>query len=140
MAAHRCLGIFLALASCVNAAYSYSSFRLASIFSENMVLQRAPAAANVWGWTSPSSLVTAKLNCSAAGGSVWAGNVTPNADGLWVATLPPQNASHGACYASFADGNSLAEVWFLNVKFGEVLLCQVRFFFPLRNHVGPAAL
>ena len=118
-----CITLLLAVAH----AAPFSTFRLASIFSEHLILQRAPATARVWGWTRPLSQVSAHLNCSAAGGDVWSGNVTSDADGLWVVQYPAQRASHGgACYASFTDSASLNSVWFLDVKFGEILLCLGR--------------
>lgn len=130
--------LLLATAAAAAAAPSrFSQFRLASSFSEHAVLQRAPASARVWGWTRPQSAVSAHLNCSAAGGSAWSGTVQSDDTGLWVVEYPPQNATLGApCYSSFTDADSNSSVWFLDVKFGEVLLCMGRefcrpFSFPL---------
>ena len=118
----------LALVVCAGA---FTPFRVASIFSEHLVLQRAPASSRVWGWTTPQGVVEARLNCSASGGPVFATNVTADSEGLWVVNYPPINGTHVPCYSSFTDLTSLNSVWYLDVVFGEVLLClgQVRIFF-----------
>ena len=118
-----CRSLYLALLLAPLCSVSFSPFHLASIFSENIVLQRAPASARVWGWTLPSSAVAVRLNCTASHGSVYAANVTSDASGLWVAELPPQPGSATPCYASFTDAASGNAVWYLNWRFGEVLLC-----------------
>jgi len=119
--------LLLSLASII-LAEAYTPFRVASIFGEHAVLQRAPASSRVWGWTTPQGVVEARLNCSASGGPVFATNVTADSDGLWVVTYPPINATHVPCYSSFTDVTSLNSVWYLDIVFGELLLClgQVR--------------
>ena len=105
-------------------AAAFSPFRVASIFSEHAVLQRAPASSRVWGWAAPGSTISVHLNCSAAQGGVFTTNVTADgASGLWISVFPPQRGSPVPCYASFTDGSSAAAVWYLDIVFGEVLVC-----------------
>lgn len=104
-------------------ASAYSPFSVAKSFSEHAVLQSAPRTARVWGWTTASGVVTATLNCSSVSVSA-SFNVTASPDdGLWIAEFPPVPGSTHPCVVSFTDITSSASVWFLDIVFGEVLVC-----------------
>lgn len=112
----------LLLCAFLHTSSAFSPFTVARSFSEHAVLQSAPASARVWGWTTPTSTVTTFLNCSALNLSTTF-NVTPDADGLWIAEFPPVPASDHACVITFTDAASTASVWYLDILFGTVLLC-----------------
>ena len=114
--------LFCFLALCATS-HGFSSFTVAKSFSEHAVLQAAPASARVWGWSDAGSIITTYLNCSAGGGTVSYTNVTAASDGLWVVSFPPQPPSLSSCVVSFTDSLSGAEVWYLDIVFGQVLLC-----------------
>jgi hypothetical protein len=60
--------------------------KLPVVFSSNMVLQRAPMAARIWGWTaSPHTRVTVSLS----GGSTQSHSATSDASGSWLINLTP---------------------------------------------------
>ena len=102
---------------------SFAPFSVARSFSEHAVLQAAPRTARVWGWTTPSGVVNATLNCSAVGVATTFSVTASGDEGLWVAEFPPVPASTHACVVAFLDVSSTAQVWFLDILFGEVLVC-----------------
>lgn len=90
---------------------------LPRIFAPEMVLPSAPNTARVWGWSVPGDVVNATATCS---GKAFSGSATADADGLWVAALPPVGAAFN-CRLAVAAAN-----WTLNVDpvhFGTVLFC-----------------
>ena len=98
-------------------------FTVAKAFSEHAVLQAAPRSARVWGWTTPGGVVNATLNCSAVGVVTTFAVTASDDEGLWVAEFPPVPASTHACVVAFVDVTSTAQVWYLDILFGEVLVC-----------------
>ena len=64
-----------------------TALRLPKVIDSLMVLQRAPKAAQVWGWASPSARVSVSLD----GATV--ATATSDATGVWKAALPPHSAS-----------------------------------------------
>ena len=93
-----------------------AALSVSNTLGDGMVLQRAPAAAVVWGFASPGVVVTTTL-----GGSVMASKA--DAEGVWRQALPPQPASEGgkeqAIEFTSAEGGAK-----LSVLFGEVYLCS----------------
>lgn len=110
---------------------------LAAALGSHMVLQRAPLAATVWGFTAPGATVTSTIaparpeECEAvpalaSGGACATRTLTckAGADGAWRQALPPVAASTVAFSLTFASSNSSAERAELhNVLFGDVYLC-----------------
>ena len=90
---------------------------LPKFFDSNMVLQRAPQSAVIYGSTAqPGETVTVSLS----GGKSWHG--TAAANGSWAVTLDPQQAGAGKTITvSTKSGNSQT---LKNVAFGDVVLCS----------------
>lgn len=103
-------------------AIAYSPFTISRAFSEHAVLQSAPASARVWGWTDPSGVVTATINCSAVGVAAEF-DVTADSRGLWVAIFPPVPPSNHPCALKFTDVASSVAAAYADILFGTVLLC-----------------
>ena len=78
-----------------------------------MVLQRAPQAAIVWGFTSAGAVVTTTFN----GGSY---NSTAGADGVWRQSLPPTPAG-GPYTLSFTSSTGAAAA-LSDLLFGDVFM------------------
>jgi len=84
----------------------------------NMVLQRAPARARIWGENAvPGETVSAVLN----GVHVW--NSTVSADGNWAVQMAPQEASTGHTLTVGFSVSKRRQV-LSNVAFGDVYLCS----------------
>jgi hypothetical protein len=107
---------------------------LSATLGSHMVLQRAPAAAIVWGHTAPGATVTTTMapgNLTLCmSGSPWVPcapqtfSATAGADGTWRQALPPIAASGVAYNFSFASSNSTGErAEMTDVLFGDVYLC-----------------
>ena len=94
---------------------SASVFRFNNFFSSNMVLQRSPQQAVLWGYGAPASTVTARVD----GQSVASSIVT--ADGDWRVQLPTHDASFNH-NVTVSDGST--SVTLVNVAFGDVYLCS----------------
>ena len=96
------------------------SLRLPTFIGSNMVLQRAPASAQVWGWATPGLLVT--VDVARPDGSVLtSASARAAADGSWLVSLPPQPAASGLELRAHTPAASLTA---RNVAFGEVWLCS----------------
>jgi hypothetical protein len=86
------------------------------VFGDHMVLQRAPAAAMVFGFGAPGDTVTASVD----------GLATPPAivgpDGIWRAALPPMPAGgpHTIGVACASGGSAKLQ----DVLFGDVYFCS----------------
>jgi len=95
---------------------SASSFSLARAFSSHAVLQRAPAAARIWGFDSENSTVSATI--VGEEGLYW--GVT-GADGVWRIVLPPHGAGgpYTILFNSTTGGSTVLE----DILFGLVFLC-----------------
>lgn len=101
-------------------------FTVASIFSNNMVLQRDKNIA-VWGEADNGTVISAQINGASA--------QTVAKDGKWKLLLPPMRAG-GAYELTVTDGTE-SKV-FVNVMVGEVWLCggQSNMELELQNCLG----
>lgn len=128
MTTTRCALIALSLTACSGQA---APPELPSLFADHMVLQR-DTACRVWGTASPRSNVTVEV----AGKAVIA---TANADGEWMASLPPTKAGGPftmTVSTTSTHGDGIPEaVTFSDVLFGDVWICsgQSNMEWPLRN-------
>ncbi len=93
-----------------------TTLRLATFVSSNMVLQREPHAARVWGWAEPGSNISVALN----EGDLLAFDIV-NADGTWSVEMPPQPAGAGHTL-QVTDGTTMISLD--DVAFGDVYLCS----------------
>ena len=91
------------------------ALRLNNALSSNMVLQRAPQQAVVWGWGVPGSSVTAQVNGTAVG------SATVTEAGTWKVQLPPYQTALNTVI-SVSDGTTTLTL--SNVAFGDVYLCS----------------
>jgi sialate O-acetylesterase len=80
----------------------------------NMVLQRAPAQAKLWGWATPGAKIEATLDGTAAV------SATADAQGHWSLKLGAQDAQVGRSIKIAGAG---AVVTLESVAFGDVFLC-----------------
>ncbi len=89
---------------------------LPSFFDDNMVLQRAPASAVLYGFSAtPGETVTVEL----MGGKSWTSTVAAN--GSWTVALDPQPATTGVTITVTASTKART---LKNVAFGDVFLCS----------------
>lgn len=97
-----------------------SGLKVPTFIDSNLVLQRAPTAAVVWGWANVSTetSVTATLN------GVPCGSTKVAADGSWTITLTPQPAGTGHTLVLATNAASSAPITLTNIAFGEVYLCS----------------
>jgi hypothetical protein len=88
---------------------------LSDALGSHMVLQRAPAAAVIWGFSPAGSTVTTTLD------SAPALSATADAGGIWRQSLPPTEAGgpHTIHVASSSGATEVLE----DVLFGDVYLC-----------------
>ena len=93
---------------------SASGLTLPQAISSNMVLQRAPASARLWGLASAGSRVDVVLDSTRY-------NATASADGRWTLDMPPQPAGINRSINISGDGTSLA---LTNIAFGDVYICS----------------
>jgi hypothetical protein len=84
---------------------------LSNTLGSNMVLQRAPAQAMVWGFTAPGAKVTTTMSPSndASGQLQQTFVATAAADGTWRQKLPATSASKTPYSFTFSSSNSTAE-------------------------------
>jgi len=94
-----------------------ASLEVPDVISSNMVLQRDPLAARLWGYKEPpDQTISIKLD------DVEVGTTASDSDGNWLFELAPQQASTGRRITiSSTTGES---VEFENVAFGDVYLCS----------------
>ena len=103
----------------------------AKIFTDHAVLQRAPAAANVWGFVSPGAAVDVQF----AGKTL---SAVADASGTWAVALPPTAAGGPYTLSANASDASVAPQTIVDVLFGEVVLCsgqRCAILFAPRRHV-----
>ena len=85
---------------------------LASIFTDNAVLQREPATPQLWGWAAASATVTVQLS----GLKRLSTGVGPS--GTWSVTLPPQAARTNVSLVVTCGSHTVERS---NLAFGEVI-------------------
>ena len=111
--------LLVVLLSCtVGVCLAASSLQVSNVFGSHMVLQRAPAAAVIWGFAAPSVKVTTRLDGSVVPGSPvttgycmkWSMSsffhpFSPlsltdhdSTDGVWRQALPPMQAQDGLAH------------------------------------------
>jgi len=93
------------------------TFALSASLGSNMVLQRAPQAATVWGFAATGT--TVKTTFLGTDYSATAG-----ADGVWRQALPPQPATATPASLTFTPSSGEAAVTITNVIFGDVYICS----------------
>lgn len=99
---------------------SAQNFTLPEIIASNMVLQRAPARARLWGWGYPSSVVRARISSGADYADV---SATVDSAGAWELSLPPQDDTRSVYSIEiFSDESKVAELD--NILYGDVWLCS----------------
>ena len=107
--------IALLLCACSVRCSLVAGLWLPQIFSSNMVLQRAPQQATVWGSAAEGSSVSLSLNDTTPCKAV------ASQDGQWSCTLPAMQASTGNVLTVSGDGRSVVMD---NVAFGDVYVCS----------------
>ncbi len=109
-------------------------FKVAAIFSDNMVLQRNKKIA-VFGQGSNGSVVKAVINYNEAGEARCNEAKCQVVDGKWKLFLPEMKENTG-CTMVVTDGENKKE--FTNIAVGEVWLCggQSNMEFELQNIIG----
>lgn len=93
------------------------AFALSTTLGSNMVLQRAPQSATVWGFAAAGATV----KTSFAGNSY---STTSGADGIWRQTLPPQPATLAPATLTFTSSTGEPPLTLANVLFGDVYICS----------------
>ena len=93
-------------------------FCLSNALGSHMVLQRAPQAAVLWGFASPSDAVDCLLVSTGQEARALA-----NADGQWALALPPQPAGGPHDIVCSSRLRPDASVSLQDVLFGDVYLC-----------------
>eukprot|EP01043_Picozoa_sp_COSAG02_P018042 COSAG02_NODE_832_length_16660_cov_16.228006_5_plen_456_part_00 len=93
-----------------------TSFSLAKSLGDNMVLQRAPGTAHVWGFAPEATVITTTFKGQAL-------RSVADASRVWRQALPPQQASYVPTNISFvsSDGSNAS---LSGVLFGDVHLCS----------------
>eukprot|EP01117_Protostelium_nocturnum_P012543 TRINITY_DN461_c0_g1_i1.p1 TRINITY_DN461_c0_g1~~TRINITY_DN461_c0_g1_i1.p1 ORF type:complete len:529 (-),score=151.91 TRINITY_DN461_c0_g1_i1:69-1538(-) len=88
---------------------------LSNTLGSNMVLQRSPVSAQVWGWTQKGAITTLKW------GRLTLVSTADN-NGWWLISLPPTPASgpHKLSFTSTVGDSKVLE----NVMFGDVFFCS----------------
>jgi len=117
----RCYTYFMNLLLLYHGAVA-SAVDFANAFSDHMVLQSAPKAAHVYGWSSSPSVKVELVG--AAGVFHFSKIATVAANGRWEMLLPPTNASSATfnlAVASVSDSTNGAVI--RDVLFGEVWVC-----------------
>ena len=96
------------------------AFRFAEVYSDHMVLQRAPSTASVWGFAPAGASVSLKAGAAAA-------SATASAAGVWRASLPAQPASSTPVALTATSGGktiSVKDVLFGDVRLPPCCLCR----------------
>jgi len=111
---------FLIAAAFAARADATADFSLAHVFTDHVVLQRAPAAALLWGTAPPGATVRTTF----AGTSY---SSTAGADAVWRQRLPPQPASPATnatgATLTFTCSSGAPSLSLNDVLFGDVYLC-----------------
>lgn len=110
--------------------FDFTRVLFSAAFSDDMVLQRAPQRAAVFGTATPGAAVT--VSVAGPGGFAWSSAPAPVArsadasqDGTWKVILPARGAGFGYSVAATCDGCPNATAAALaGVGFGDVFLCS----------------
>jgi sialate O-acetylesterase len=89
---------------------------LSNALGSNMVLQRAPQQANLWGWSSPGSEIQVQFN-----GTTFT-TVAQSNSGSWSLFLPPTTA--GGPYRIDITSSKSEMATLENIYFGDVFVCS----------------
>ena len=92
--------------------------RFAQVYSDSMVLQRAPERASIWGYSSPGTTIKAALNGAEVATAV------ANASGVWIALLPAQSASKPLDSHTIVVTDGVTNASITDVLFGDVWVCS----------------
>eukprot|EP00117_Sycon_ciliatum_P049925 scpid15436/ scgid35319/ Sialate O-acetylesterase; Sialic acid-specific 9-O-acetylesterase; Yolk sac protein 2; Sialate O-acetylesterase small subunit; Sialate O-acetylesterase large subunit len=107
--------VLLSVACSLAYGQSNHTFRLSNTLGSNMVLQRKPHQAVIWGWSQPQDTVTVYH-------ANWVGPFTADENGMWKAELP--STEEGGPYTISAQSKHFnSEIHMDNVVFGDVYLC-----------------
>jgi len=94
--------------------------QLPPFLASHMVLQRAPAAAKLWGTAAPGAKITVSGDPNHPHAPPISASGTAGANGAWTVSLPPQKASVRV-QLKVSDGAS--SVTLEDVAFGDVFMC-----------------
>ena len=103
-----CLGLMLLSSS------PSSALMLPQAISSNMVLQRGPQQAQVWGTAAAGSVVVLQLDSAQY-------KTFADADGNWIYAFPAQQASTDRTLTITGDGQTIK---LANIAFGDVYVCS----------------
>lgn len=103
-----------------------ANFAFASYYSDNMVLQRAPYKASIWGYAANRSVVTltfiGKLYSSAAVNVDWTNKA------IWKITLDPTPATTSSSlnltFTQTTTNGQFSTIKLNNILFGDVWVCS----------------
>ena len=126
----------LALVAALTRVSATTPFAFSHVYSDSMVLQRAPHAASVWGWSTPGSTVSVQIVGGGGGGvdaQVSPSTAVARADGAWRVSLPPQPASTVPVNITATDSASGATIGIGDVLFGDVYVCSGRTYVRMRE-------
>lgn len=111
--------------------------QLSGIFSDNMVLQRAPSSAAIYGLAPPGQKITVRMDSKGGSGDTFA--ATTSSDGAWGVRLPPTQAGGSFTFTASCPGCQNASTSTMtNVTFGDVWVCggQSNAWLPLHHTFG----
>ena len=101
------------------AAAAAGDFRFAAVLGDQMVLQRAPARANMWGFgATAGERVSVTLDAHPVGAAA------ADADGRWLVQLPATPATGRAHVLTAARASGGAKLRLSGVLFGDVWVCS----------------
>ena len=112
-------------------------FTFAHVYTDSMVLQRAPHSASIWGWSTPGAKVTVSIEKK--GAAQVSQSAVANTKGQWRVSLPPQPASSEPVKSQANDSTETIEV--SDVLFGDVFVCSGQVScFSLQRYIVSAIL
>jgi hypothetical protein len=108
--------------------------RFSRALGSHMVLQQAPARANIWGFDAPAGaevIITLRAMDGGSGRLVGTANATADQNGNFAALLPPQSpgprssspTAHTIRAAVVSGRKTVAAVEMVDVLFGELWMC-----------------
>ena len=105
--------VCLYLAICIGSSDAMAQLKLASLFGDDMVLQR-DAKISIWGWSNPGDEVSVQARDQI-------GKAKANSRGRWMVTLDPMGL--GEPFEVLVQGSG-EELKLKNVVMGEVWICS----------------